>query len=68
MKDIICRWAYSQKILIWLFSERTIRTIAKIYVNYIMQLVWNLFSMNDREVAQWLTVHDIQILHKCDNY
>ena len=62
-----CTGAYSQKILLWFFPESTIKTFAKIY--HFMQLVWNRFTMNDREAVQsdiFLTVN-IQMLHKCDN-
>ena len=63
-KDILCTCAYLQKILLWLFPERTIRTWAKIY--HFVQLLWNWFTMNDREAVQsdiFLTVNV-----KCDNY
>ena len=62
-KDILCTWwAYLQKILIWFIPERKI--------HYFVQLVWNWFTMIDREAVQsniFLTVN-VQMLHKWYNY
>ena len=51
------------KILLWFFPESSIRTLSKIY--HFLQLVWNGFTMNDREAVQSdisFTVN-IQMLH-----
>ena len=50
------------------FSERTIRKLAEI--NYFMHVVWNRFTINDREAVQsdiFLKMN-AQILNKCHNY
>ena len=38
------------KNFIWYFPERTIKSLAKTY--FFVQLVWNCFTMNDREAVQ----------------
>ena len=69
-KDISCTCILTgNSDQIWFFlSERIIRTLAK--VHFFVQLMWNWFSINDREAVQtdiFLTVN-VQMLHKYDNY
>lgn len=67
-KDMLRKCAYLQEMLFWLIPERTMKTLAKIY--YFVQLVWNQFSMNDREAvySDIFSTGNIKMLHKCDNY
>ena len=52
------------------FLERRIRTLAKLYL--FLQIAWDRFSKNDKEVIHWqscifLTVN-VKMLHECNNY
>ena len=44
MKDIMCRYAFVQEMLIWFFKERS-KSLLNFGQNYIVQLRWKWFSV-----------------------